>query len=166
MLKAAAEPHCKEEINSSDKKGAMPAASSSKEQALVPWFEEFGIADVPIVGGKNASLGEMFRYLVPKGIRIPNGFATMARAYRRFLEFTGLSVEDLNQLRQVASQARALVLESSFPEDLDGAIRSAYARLCEQYGANADVAIRSSATAEEMPEASFAAKYETYLNGA
>jgi len=153
----------------------VPSSSSNREQAPVLWFEEFGIADVPIVGGKNASLGEMIRHLVPKGIRVPNGFATTAHAYRRFLEFNGLgvklrelfaglSVEDLNQLRRVGSQARALVLESSFPDDLDRAIRNAYARLCEQYGSNTDVAIRSSATAEDLPDASFAGQHETYLN--
>jgi pyruvate,water dikinase len=148
---------------------------NTREQALLLWFEEFGIADVPIVGGKNASLGEMIQHLAAKGIRIPNGFATTANAYRRFLEFngldaklrklfTGLSVEDLKQLRQVGSQARALILEASFPEDLDRAIRDAYARLCEQYGSNTDVAIRSSATAEDLPDASFAGQHETYLN--
>jgi len=150
-------------------------SSNSREQAPLLWFEQFGIADIPIVGGKNASLGEMIRHLVPKGIRVPNGFATTAQAYRRFLEFngldvklrklfTGLSLEDLNQLRQVASQARALIFEASFPEDLDHAIRDAYARLCEQYGSNTDVAIRSSATTEDLPDASFAGQYETYLN--
>ena len=150
-------------------------SSNRREEALVLWFEDFGIADVPLVGGKNASLGEMIRHLLPKGIGIPNGFATTAEAYRRFLEFngldvklrklfTGLSVEDLNQLRQVGSEARALVLDASFPEDLDSAIRGGYARLCEQYGSNTDVAIRSSATAEDLPEASFAGQHETYLN--
>ncbi len=156
-------------------KKVLADASSSREQASVLWFEDFGIADVPIVGGKNASLGEMIRHLIRKGIRIPNGFATTAQAYRRFLEFngldaklrklfTGLSVEDLNQLRQVGSQARALILEASFPEDLDRAIRDGYARLCDQYGSNTDVAIRSSATAEDLPDASFAGQHETYLN--
>jgi pyruvate,water dikinase len=160
---------------------AIPAKKSdsglttSKEQVPVLWFEEFGIADVPIVGGKNASLGEMIRHLVSKGVRIPNGFATTARAYRRFLEsngldvklrklFTGLSVEDLKQLQNIGSQARALILEASFPEDLDHAIRDAYARLCDQYGPNTDVAVRSSATAEDLPDASFAGQHETYLN--
>ena len=156
-------------------KKIVPSSSRSKEQAPVLWFEEFGIADVPLVGGKNASLGEMIQHLVRKGIRIPNGFATTAQAYRRFLEFNGLdvklrklfvglSVEDLNQLRRVGSQARALILEASFPEDLDRAIRGGYARLCEQYGSNTDVAIRSSATAEDLPDASFAGQHETYLN--
>ena len=148
---------------------------NTREQALLLWFEEFGIADVPIVGGKNASLGEMIQHLAAEGIRIPNGFATTANAYRRFLEFNGLdaklrklfaglSVEDLKQLRLVGSQARALILEATFPEDLDHAIRDAYARLCEQYGSNTDVAIRSSATAEDLPDASFAGQHETYLN--
>jgi pyruvate, water dikinase len=152
-----------------------PGSPGSTENALLLWFDEFGIADVPIVGGKNASLGEMIRHLAPKGIRIPNGFATTAQAYRRFLEcngldvklrklFTGLSVENLNQLHEVGSQARALILESTFPEELDRAIRSAYARLCEQYGSNTDVAVRSSATAEDLPDASFAGQHETFLN--
>jgi pyruvate,water dikinase len=149
--------------------------SNTREQSLLLWFEECGIADVPIVGGKNASLGEMIRHLASKGIRIPNGFATTAHAYRHFLEFNGLdvklrklfaglSVEDLNQLRQVGSQARALILEASFPEDLERAVREAYSRLCEQYGPNTDVAVRSSATAEDLPDASFAGQHETYLN--
>ena len=147
----------------------------NREQAPLLWFEECGIADVPIVGGKNASLGEMIQHLASKGVRVPNGFATSARAYRRFLEFNkldvklrklfaGLSVEDLDQLRRVGSQARALIMEASFPEDLEHAIRDAYARLCEQYGPNTDVAVRSSATAEDLPDASFAGQHETYLN--
>jgi pyruvate,water dikinase len=156
-------------------KKIVPNSTNSREQAPLLWFEEFGIADIPIVGGKNASLGEMIRHIGSKGIRIPNGFATTAQAYRRFLEyngldaklrklFTGLSVEDLTQLREVGSQARALILEASFPEDLDRALREAYARLCEQYGSNTDVAVRSSATAEDLPDASFAGQHETYLN--
>jgi pyruvate,water dikinase len=151
------------------------ASSSGRENAQLLWFADCGISDVPIIGGKNASLGEMIRHLAPQGIRIPNGFATTAHAYRRFLEangldkklrslFAGLSVDDLVRLRQVGSQARALVLEASFPDDLDRAIRDAYARLCEEYGPNTDVAVRSSATAEDLPEASFAGQHETYLN--
>ena len=152
-----------------------PDMSGSREQAQLLWFEDCGIADVPIVGGKNASLGEMIRQLASKGVRIPNGFATTAHAYRRFLTancldlklrtlFSGLSVENLEQLHVVGSQARALVLEATFPEDLDRAIRDAYTRLCGQYGSNADVAVRSSATAEDLPDASFAGQHETYLN--
>lgn len=150
-------------------------AQNAREQALLLWFEQCGIADVPIVGGKNASLGEMTQHLAPKGIRIPNGFATTAHAYRYFLKingldlklrqlFSSLSVENLKQLHEVGSQARALILEASLPEDLEKAIRDAYTRLCEQYGPNTDVAVRSSATAEDLPEASFAGQHETYLN--
>ena len=145
------------------------------QDSLLLWFEDCGISDVPIVGGKNASLGEMIRHLAPKGIRIPNGFATTAHAYRLFLKsndldarlkslFAGLSVENLNQLRQVGGQARALIQEACFPEDLESAIREAYSRLCEQYGEATDVAVRSSATAEDLPDASFAGQHETYLN--
>jgi pyruvate, water dikinase len=149
--------------------------ASSREEASVLWFEECGIGDVAIVGGKNASLGEMYSHLAPKGICVPNGFATTAHAYRNFLEFNGLdgklrrlfaglSVDDLKQLSEVGSQARSLILEASFPSDLEDAIRAAYAQLCEEYGANTDVAIRSSATAEDLPDASFAGQHETYLN--
>jgi pyruvate, water dikinase len=154
---------------------SSPGKAPAKEQALLLWFEDCGIADVPIVGGKNASLGEMIGQLAAKGIRVPNGFATTARAYRHFLEangldeklralFSGLSVEDLGQLRRVGSQARALILEAPFPEDLQAAIREGYERLCRQYGPNTDVAVRSSATAEDLPDASFAGQHETYLN--
>jgi len=156
-------------------KHPQPDLQNAREQALLLWFEELGIGDVFIVGGKNASLGEMMQHLAPKGIRIPNGFATTAQAYRHFLEvngldsklrklFAGLSVENLKQLQDVGSKARALILEAAFPEDLERAIRDSYARLCEQYGANTDVAIRSSATAEDLPDASFAGQHETYLN--
>lgn len=147
----------------------------SSEQPLLLWFDQCGIDDVPIVGGKNASLGEMIQHLAPKGIRIPNGFATTAYAYREFLTgsgleaklrelFAGLSVENLNELRRVGQEARNMVLEAKFPDALGNAIRSAYERLCEEYGQDADVAVRSSATAEDLPDASFAGQHETYLN--
>lgn len=156
---------------------AQPASAKpvSSEEPLLLWFDQCGIEDVPIVGGKNASLGEMIRHLAPKGIRIPNGFATTAYAYREFLRgsgldgklqklFEGLSVENLGELRRVGQEARNLVLEAEFPNELGKAIRGAYARLCEEYGADADVAVRSSATAEDLPDASFAGQHETYLN--
>ena len=149
-------------------------AANLPEQLLL-WFRDCGIADVPIVGGKNASLGEMIRNLGADGIRVPNGFATTARAYRHFLEFngldvklnqlfSGLSVENLPHLQAIAGQARALILEARMPDDLQRAVGAAYARLCEEYGDNTDVAVRSSATAEDLPDASFAGQHETFLN--
>ena len=151
------------------------ARRASTEEALVLWYKDCGIADVAKVGGKNASLGEMMQHLEPEGIRIPNGFATTAYAYQHFLRtngldaalqklFANLSVENLDEVREVGRKARALILETPFPEDLTQAIREAYGQLCVQYGAGADVAVRSSATAEDLPDASFAGQHETYLN--
>ncbi|MEO6860269.1 MAG: phosphoenolpyruvate synthase [Microcoleus sp.] len=146
-----------------------------KEKALVLWFDEVGIADIPLVGGKNASLGEMIQQLTPKGVRVPNGFATTAHAYRDFIEsagleaklreiFVDLDVEDVQNLRQKGKQARALILNTPFPRELEAAIAHAYEKLCDRYGDNTDVAVRSSATAEDLPDASFAGQQETYLN--
>jgi pyruvate,water dikinase len=146
-----------------------------KDKALVLWFDEVGIADIPLVGGKNASLGEMIQQLTPKGVKVPNGFATTAHAYRYFIEsagleaklrelFADLDVADVNNLRQIGKQARALILDTPFPRDLQAAIAQAYDRLCEMYGDRTDVAVRSSATAEDLPDASFAGQQETYLN--
>ncbi len=169
---------------------------TSKEQALVLWFEEVGIADIPLVGGKNASLGEMIQQLAPKGVRVPTGFATTAYAYRYFIQnagleeklrelFSDLDVEDVNNLRIRGKQARSLILNTPFPQDLQDAIAGAYLKLCERYGYDVglcdrfapefqeqckqesqavDVAVRSSATAEDLPDASFAGQQETYLN--
>jgi len=147
----------------------------SRETKLVLWFDECGIADVPLVGGKNASLGEMVGYLAPQGIRIPNGFATTAFAYRQFLAvtgideklralFAGLAFEDIGQVHDIGQRARSLILEASLPDDLARGIRDGYLKLCEQYGPNTDVAVRSSATAEDLPDASFAGQHETFLN--
>jgi len=149
-----------------------------KEQALILWFEEVGIADIPFVGGKNASLGEMIRQLQPKGVNVPNGFATTAYAFRHFIEkagletklrelFADLDIEDMNNLRDRGRMARALVLSTPFPEDLQMAIAMSYQKLCDcelSCGKEADVAVRSSATAEDLPDASFAGQQETYLN--
>jgi len=149
-----------------------------KEQALILWFEEVGIADIPLVGGKNASLGEMIRQLQPKGVNVPNGFATTAYAFRHFIEkaglekklrelFADLDIEDMNNLRDRGRMARALVLSTPFPEDLQMAIAMSYQKLCDcelSCGKEADVAVRSSATAEDLPDASFAGQQETYLN--
>ncbi|MEG4028278.1 MULTISPECIES: phosphoenolpyruvate synthase [unclassified Microcoleus] len=146
-----------------------------KEKALVLLFDEVGIADIPLVGGKNASLGEMIQQLSPQGVRVPNGFATTAYAYRYFIQsagleaklreiFADLDVEDLQNLRQKGKQARALILDTPFPRELQAAIADAYEKLCDLYGDSTDVAVRSSATAEDLPDASFAGQQETYLN--
>ncbi len=169
---------------------------STKEKALVLWFEEVGIGDIPLVGGKNASLGEMIQQLTPKGVNVPTGFATTAYAYRYFIEqaglqeklrelFSDLDVEDMSNLRQHGKLARALILNTPFPAELELAITRAYIKLCDRYNGAADfcdrlseleqeeckrytsytdVAVRSSATAEDLPDASFAGQQETYLN--
>lgn len=147
----------------------------SKAQAFVLPFREVGIADIPMVGGKNASLGEMLQQLSPKGINVPDGFATTAHAYRYFIEIAGLEtklrqlfaeldVDDVLNLRQVGKQARSLILQTPFPDELQEAIVKGYQQLCARYGADTDVAVRSSATAEDLPDASFAGQQETYLN--
>ncbi|PMB00817.1 phosphoenolpyruvate synthase [Fischerella thermalis CCMEE 5268] len=146
-----------------------------KQQALVLPLDAVGIADIPLVGGKNASLGEMIQQLQSKGVKVPTGFATTAYAYRFFIQgagletklrqiFADLDVEDVNNLRQCGKQARTLMLQTPFPEELEKAIAQAYEDLCNQYGADTDVAVRSSATAEDLPDASFAGQQETYLN--
>ncbi|MEG4105446.1 phosphoenolpyruvate synthase [Microcoleus sp. S13_C5] len=146
-----------------------------KEKSLVLLFDEVGIADIPLVGGKNASLGEMIQQLTAQGVRVPNGFATTAHAYRYFIQsagleaklreiFADLDVEDLQNLRQKGKQARALILDTPFPRELQAAIADAYEKLCDRYGDSTDVAVRSSATAEDLPDASFAGQQETYLN--
>jgi pyruvate,water dikinase len=154
---------------------AITQSVSSKARAFVLPLREVGIADIPIVGGKNASLGEMLQQLSPKGINVPDGFATTAHAYRYFIEIAGLEeklrrlfaeldVEDVLSLRQVGRQARSLILETPFPDELQKAIVQGYQTLCTHYGADTDVAVRSSATAEDLPDASFAGQQETYLN--
>ena len=139
------------------------------------WFDEVGLGDVSTVGGKNASLGEMRRALVPLGIRVPDGFATTAEAYRAFLrendldallerELAGLDVANLADLQRAGRRVRAAMLAAPIPSALAAAVRQAYARLEEEYGEHCDVAVRSSATAEDLPEASFAGQQETFLN--
>jgi pyruvate,water dikinase len=154
---------------------------TSPTAALVLWFEEVGMTDVPLVGGKNASLGEMIRQLTPKGINVPNGFATTAQAYRYFMEkaglvqkirelFADLDVENVQNLREHGQQARSMILHTPFPSELELAITQAYLQLCDRDNSNTgpshliDVAVRSSATAEDLPDASFAGQQETYLN--
>lgn len=154
---------------------AQAGLPTSREQALILEFEQVGIADVPLVGGKNASLGEMIQQLASQGVNVPNGFATTAYAYRRFIEsaalqeklrtlFADLDVDNVESLQQVGRQARSLMLQTPFPQDLQAAIAHAYQKLCDQYEPDTDVAVRSSATAEDLPDASFAGQQETYLN--
>lgn len=146
-----------------------------KQNAFVLWFDELGIEDVPLVGGKNASLGEMYRNLVPKGVPIPNGFAVTAHAYRHLLKASGamdkiraimegLDTHDMDNLMERGSRIRALIRNLEIPTDLQSAIIGAYREMEQTYGSNVDVAVRSSATAEDLPDASFAGQQETYLN--
>ncbi|AFZ14561.1 phosphoenolpyruvate synthase [Crinalium epipsammum PCC 9333] len=148
---------------------------SSKERSLVLWFDEVGMADVHLVGGKNASLGEMIQQLTRKEVKVPLGFATTSSAYRYFIEkaglevklrqlFADLDVEDVNNLRQRGKQARSLILNTPFPQDLQDAIAKNYQTMCDRYGIDTEVAVRSSATAEDLPDASFAGQQETYLH--
>jgi len=146
-------------------------------QSLSPilWFEKIGIDDVPVVGGKNASLGEMYGELAAKGVKVPNGFAITAEAYRHFLRdagldrtiketLEGLDTRDLENLRQRGLKIRQTFASASLPSELERAITDAYDRLSEQAHRPIDVAVRSSATAEDLPDASFAGQQETYLN--
>ncbi len=143
---------------------------------FVRFFEELAIKDVPSVGGKNASLGEMYRKLKDQGIKVPNGFATTAEAYNYFLESTGLKkkikeilkdldTSDTRNLMAHGKKVRAEILAVQLPTDLKKEIATAYKRLSAENNSKAlDVAVRSSATAEDLPDASFAGQQETFLN--
>lgn len=148
---------------------------NGKENKFILRFDEIGIEDVPYVGGKNASLGEMYRNLVPKGVNIPNGFAITAYAYRYLLKETwadkkikeilsDLDTSDMDNLAQRGSRVRSLIKSLEFPEDLTKAIIESYKKMEKIYWKNVDVAVRSSATAEDLPDASFAGQQDTYLN--
>ena len=141
----------------------------------VRWFADLDIGDVALVGGKNASLGEMYRELVPKGVKVPNGFAVTADAYRYVLDranawpdlheaLDGLKADDVSDLARRAHLAREIVYGAPLPEDLTAQIIEAYANLKREYGDRLTVAVRSSATAEDLPTASFAGQHETFLN--
>ncbi len=143
--------------------------------SYIRWFEDIKIEDIPLVGGKNASLGEMYRELASRGVKIPNGFAVAAGAYWYVIEsdgilefvkntMSGLDKTNLDDLVKRGKRARDLILSSGIPEDLWDEIRTAYDRLCQEYGPDTDVAVRSSANAEDLPTASFAGQRETYLN--
>lgn len=146
-----------------------------KHSAYILWFDQLGIEDVPLVGGKNASLGEMYRELTGRGVKVPNGFAITAAAYRYLLDKAGiknkireilsdLNTHDTRNLAERGQRVRQLILHAEFPEDLTQQIKEAYGHLCKQYGPHVDVAVRSSATAEDLPDASFAGQQDTYLN--
>ncbi len=141
----------------------------------VRFFEEFDIGDVPLVGGKTASLGEMYQKLSSEGVRVPNGFAITAEAYRYMLEeagvleplhaaLDGLDPSDVADLARRAKRARELVYGAGLPSDLASEILAGYRRLQEEYGEDVGLAVRSSATAEDLPTASFAGQQDTFLN--
>ncbi len=145
------------------------------DQTLILWFDDISIEDVPLVGGKNASLGEMYQKLMPKGVSVPNGFAITSYAYRHLLKtagieesikeaLTGLDTHNLRNLQERGKKAREIIRNAEFPPDLYEAIVGAYRKMEQDYGPNAAVAVRSSATAEDLPNASFAGQQETYLN--
>ena len=149
--------------------------TEEKTQNFVKWYKEVGIADVPSVGGKNAALGEMYSNLVSLGVNIPDGFALTADAYRYFFKKTGLDekikkiladldTRNIKNLQVHGKKVREAILESNLPQNLQDAIAKSYKELCEKYGENREVAVRSSATAEDLPGASFAGQQETYLN--
>ncbi len=143
-------------------------------EALVLWFQQLGKNDVEIVGGKNASLGEMISNLANMGVSVPGGFATTAQAYRDFLEQSGLNkrihdvldtlnVDDVVRLAEVGKQIREWIVETPLQPALEQAIRDNFAQIAEDND-HISVAVRSSATAEDLPDASFAGQQETFLN--
>jgi len=147
----------------------------SMMQDFVKWFEDLAIGDVPSVGGKNASLGEMIRNLSQKGVRVPSGFAITAYAYKYMIEKAGIDIKikeilknlnthDVTDLAVRGHKIRDLIKNTPIPQELEEDIRRHYREMEFRYGENVDVAVRSSATAEDLPDASFAGQQETYLN--
>ncbi|MGL4711852.1 MAG: PEP/pyruvate-binding domain-containing protein, partial [Shewanella sp.] len=143
-------------------------------QQYILWYQELGMGDVNLVGGKNASLGEMISNLANAGVQVPGGFATTSYAFNEFLEQSGvnqkiydilatLDVDDVNALAKVGAQIRQWVIDTPFQPALEHAIREAYDKLAAETS-EASFAVRSSATAEDMPDASFAGQQETFLN--
>jgi pyruvate,water dikinase len=141
----------------------------------IRWFEELRIEDVPLVGGKNASLGEMYRELTSQGVRVPNGFAITAEAFRDTLTaagawdelhklLDGLDKRAVKRLAEVGARCREIVYAAGLSEAVRDQVLAAYRRLGEQYGTELSLAVRSSATAEDLPTASFAGQHDTFLN--
>jgi pyruvate, water dikinase len=149
---------------------------TEKEQKLILWFSELSRGDGSFVGGKNSSLGEMYSNLTQQEINVPNGFATTSFAYWQFLEKNGLpsklekifktlDSKNIKNVRKIGAQARDLILSAKFPQDFENELLQSYRKLCEFYGEkNVDVAVRSSATAEDLPNNSFAGQHETFLD--
>ena len=150
--------------------------SKPKSQEFILWFDEVKMRDLPHVGGKNASLGEMYQVLVSKGINIPFGFCVTAYAFKYFLDRAGIAnkIKDLlakldptkiEDLKKTGAKIRGMVVKSTLPKELEKEIKKAYQKLSRKYClSNLDVAVRSSATAEDLPVASYAGQLETYLN--
>ena len=141
----------------------------------IRWFRDIGLDDVAVVGGKNASLGELYSVLTGQGVRVPNGFALTADAYRNALTAAGawdrlhrlLDAVDkarIDVLRRCAAEARAIVFAATGTDKHQQEIAESYRRRERDYGANVAVAVRSSATAEDLPTASFAGQHESFLN--
>jgi len=162
-------------MTSSSSKKSIVRSADADEQPFIKWFADITIADIPIVGGKNASLGEMVRELASQGVRVPNGFAITAAAFRYFLREAGLDqlirttladldTRDMANLSARGHAVRQAIRSASLPDDLQAQILAAYQELQGQSAAPLDVAVRSSATAEDLPDASFAGQQETYLN--
>jgi pyruvate,water dikinase len=151
------------------------SSARASHRVLIRNFDEIGLEDIPSVGGKNASLGEMYRELTRQAIRVPNGFAVTADAYRLFLRengldgeigriLNGLDTRDVRELARCGNQIRWAIMHAQLPQELEAAIAEAYVRLSGGVLTPVDVAVRSSATAEDLPDASVAGQHETYLN--
>lgn len=153
----------------------VPTVTNGKKRQFIVPFASIGSKDILRVGGKNASLGEMIQHLSPKGIQVPDGFATTAEAYRFFLkendledklriELARLDRKNFSNLAEIGETTHTLLLEAKMPDELEQEITEVYETLCEKNGRTVDVAVRSSATAEDLPNASFAGQHESYLN--
>lgn len=149
--------------------------TENKTAPDIMWFKDITNLDVPLVGGKNASLGEMFNTLSGNGINIPNGFALTSAAYWKLLNsndifntlsglMNSLDKKNYSNLKEISDKARTLILSSKMPLETEKGILESYKRMCELYGTDTDVAVRSSATAEDLPSASFAGQHDSYLN--
>ena len=150
----------------------MDSSGNQSSTSYIRWFDELGIDDIPLVGGKNASLGEMYQKLTPQGVKVPNGFAITADAYRYLLDkadawdalhaaLDDLEPSDVVDLAKRGAKARDIVYAAGLPDDLHDQIIEAFESLKKQYQGDISVAVRSSATAEDLPTASFAGQQES-----